>query len=119
MPWNSSWNEYRRHYCLYAFRACAWDIGAGRAFTAAEQSTLITDEPRATIPATEYLPHRKMRLPRASCASTRGYRARRQRRGRDKPPCCDEAADLPPVLRNALSEILDRAARLRQTRRSP
>jgi hypothetical protein len=39
--------------------------------------------------------------------------------GRDKPPCCDEAADLPPVLGDTLSEILDRAARLRRTRRSP
>ena len=39
--------------------------------------------------------------------------------GRDKPPCCDETADLPPVLGDTLSEILDRAARLRRTRRSP
>ena len=39
--------------------------------------------------------------------------------GRDKPPCCDQTADLPPVLGQALSEILDRAARLRRTRRSP
>lgn len=38
--------------------------------------------------------------------------------GRDKPPCCDETADLPPVLGDTLSEILDRAARLRRTRRS-
>ena len=38
--------------------------------------------------------------------------------GRDKPPCCDETEELPPVLGGALSEILDRAARLRQTRRS-
>ena len=39
--------------------------------------------------------------------------------GRDKPPCCDETADLPPVLGDTLNEILDRAARLRRTRRSP
>jgi hypothetical protein len=38
--------------------------------------------------------------------------------GRDKPPCCDETEELPPVLGDALSEILDRAAKLRQTRRS-
>jgi hypothetical protein len=38
--------------------------------------------------------------------------------GRDKPPCCDEAEDLPPVLGEALAEILDRAAKLRRTRRS-
>jgi len=39
--------------------------------------------------------------------------------GRDKPPCCDETAGLPPVLGDMLNEILDRAARLRRTRRSP
>ncbi len=38
--------------------------------------------------------------------------------GRDKPPCCDEIADLPPVLGETLAEILDRAAKLRRTRRS-
>lgn len=38
--------------------------------------------------------------------------------GRGKPPCCDETADLPPVLGDTLSEILDRAAKLRRTRRS-
>jgi hypothetical protein len=36
--------------------------------------------------------------------------------GRSKPPCCDEAEGLPPVLGDALAEILDRAARLRKTR---
>jgi hypothetical protein len=39
--------------------------------------------------------------------------------GRGKPPCCEEAADLPLVLGDTLGEILDRAARLRRTRRSP
>jgi len=38
--------------------------------------------------------------------------------GRDKPPCCDETAELPPVLGDALTEILDRAAKLRKTRQS-
>ncbi|HEX9539788.1 MAG TPA: hypothetical protein VGA04_16650 [Streptosporangiaceae bacterium] len=38
--------------------------------------------------------------------------------GRDKPPCCDETEELPPVLGDALSEILDHAAKLRHTRRS-
>lgn len=38
--------------------------------------------------------------------------------GRDKPPCCDEIGDLPPVLGESLGEILDRAAKLRRTRRS-
>ncbi len=37
--------------------------------------------------------------------------------GRDKPPCCDETEDLPPVLGATLAEILDRAAKLRRTRR--
>jgi hypothetical protein len=37
--------------------------------------------------------------------------------GRDKPPCCDEADELPPVLGTAVTEILDRAERIRQTRR--
>jgi hypothetical protein len=38
--------------------------------------------------------------------------------GRNKPPCCDEIEDLPPVLVETLTEILDRAAKLRRTRRS-
>lgn len=38
--------------------------------------------------------------------------------GRDKPPCCGEVGDRPPVLGDALSEILDRAAKLRKTRQS-
>jgi hypothetical protein len=38
--------------------------------------------------------------------------------GRDKPPCCDEIGDVPPVLGETLPEILDRAAKLRRTRRS-
>jgi hypothetical protein len=38
--------------------------------------------------------------------------------GRRKPPCCDEAEELPPVLGAALAEILDRAAMIRRTRRS-
>jgi len=38
--------------------------------------------------------------------------------GRDKPPCCDEIEDLPPVLGNAVVEILDRAVKLRKTRQS-
>jgi hypothetical protein len=38
--------------------------------------------------------------------------------GRDKPPCCDEVRDLPPVLGETLAQILDRAAKLRRTRRS-
>jgi hypothetical protein len=37
--------------------------------------------------------------------------------GRDKPPCCDQADAQPPVLAEGLREILDRAARLRKTRR--
>jgi hypothetical protein len=37
---------------------------------------------------------------------------------RDKPSCCDDAAGAPPVLGDALSEILDRAAKLRRTRQS-
>jgi excisionase family DNA binding protein len=36
---------------------------------------------------------------------------------RDKPPCCDEIEDLPPVLGESLDEILDRVAKLRRTRR--
>jgi hypothetical protein len=38
--------------------------------------------------------------------------------GRNKPPCCDEIEDLPPVLGEALTQILDRAAKLRKARRS-
>jgi len=38
---------------------------------------------------------------------------------REKPPCCDENGDLPPALGETLDEILDRAAKLRRTRRSP
>jgi hypothetical protein len=41
MPWNGSWNEHRPHLCaLGAFRADSWDVGAGRACGAAQQSTL-------------------------------------------------------------------------------
>jgi hypothetical protein len=36
--------------------------------------------------------------------------------GRDKPPCCDQDAGEPPILGEALTAILDRAARLRKTR---
>jgi hypothetical protein len=38
--------------------------------------------------------------------------------GRDKPACCDEIKELPPVLGDTLTEILDRAAKLRRTRQS-
>jgi hypothetical protein len=38
--------------------------------------------------------------------------------GRNKPPCCYEIGDVPPVLGESLAEILDRAAKLRKTRRS-
>lgn len=37
--------------------------------------------------------------------------------GRDKPPCCDQATDLPPVLGAAVSEFIERAAKIRKTRR--
>jgi hypothetical protein len=37
---------------------------------------------------------------------------------RAKPPCCDEIAELPPVLGDALTEILDHAVKLRKTRQS-
>lgn len=37
--------------------------------------------------------------------------------GRDKPPCCDQAGNEPPVLGEALTTSLDRAAALRKTRR--
>lgn len=36
--------------------------------------------------------------------------------GRDKPPCCDQSDAQPPVLGDALADILDSAARLRKTR---
>jgi hypothetical protein len=39
--------------------------------------------------------------------------------GRLKPLCCDEARDLPPLLGGSLTEILDRATKIRRTRRSP
>jgi hypothetical protein len=39
--------------------------------------------------------------------------------GRDKPPCCDETTDLPPVLGAAAAEFADRAAKARKTRRQP
>jgi hypothetical protein len=39
--------------------------------------------------------------------------------GRRKPPCCDEAQDLPPLLGASITEVLDRAAKIRKTRRSP
>jgi hypothetical protein len=39
--------------------------------------------------------------------------------GRDKPPCCDESADLPPVLGDTVTEFVGRASRVRQTRRKP
>jgi hypothetical protein len=38
--------------------------------------------------------------------------------GRSKPPCCSQSEGLPPVLGDALEEILDRAAKLRKTRQS-
>jgi hypothetical protein len=37
--------------------------------------------------------------------------------GRDKPPCCDQSTDLPPVLGAAVTEFVDRAAKVRRTRR--
>jgi len=39
--------------------------------------------------------------------------------GRDKPPCCDKATDLPPVLGAAVNEVVDRSAKVRRTRRQP
>jgi hypothetical protein len=39
--------------------------------------------------------------------------------GRLKPPCCDEAQDLPPLLGASLTDVLDRATKIRKTRRSP
>jgi hypothetical protein len=38
--------------------------------------------------------------------------------GRDKPPCCDESTELPPVLGVAVAEFAERAAKIRKTRRS-
>jgi len=38
--------------------------------------------------------------------------------GRLKPPCCDEARELPPLLGAAITEVLDRATKFRRTRRS-
>jgi len=38
--------------------------------------------------------------------------------GRLKPPCCDEAQDLPPILGGPLTGILDRATKIRKARRS-
>ena len=37
----------------------------------------------------------------------------------DKPPCCDESTELPPVLGAAVTEFVDRAAKVRRTRRQP
>ena len=37
--------------------------------------------------------------------------------GRDKPPCCDESTDLPPVLGAAVTELVDRTSKVRRTRR--
>ena len=39
--------------------------------------------------------------------------------GHDKPPCCDESTELPPVLGAAVTEFVDRAAKGRRTRRQP
>lgn len=39
--------------------------------------------------------------------------------GRDKPPCCDESTDLPPVLGAAVTEFVERAAKVRRIRRQP
>jgi hypothetical protein len=39
--------------------------------------------------------------------------------GRDKPPCCDQSTDLPSVLGAAVTELVDRAAKARRTRRQP
>jgi hypothetical protein len=38
--------------------------------------------------------------------------------GREKPPCCDQDAGEPPILGDALAAILDRATKLRKTRRA-
>jgi len=34
--------------------------------------------------------------------------------GRDKPPCCDESTEPPPVLGAAVTEFVDRAAKVRR-----
>ena len=39
--------------------------------------------------------------------------------GGDKSPCCDQSTDLPPVLGAAVNEFVDRAAKVRRTRRQP
>ncbi len=39
--------------------------------------------------------------------------------GRDKPPCCHQGTDLPPVLGAAVTEFAGRAAKVRRTRRRP
>ena len=36
--------------------------------------------------------------------------------GRDKPPCCDQNTDLPPVLGAAVTELVERAAKVCRTR---
>ena len=38
-------------------------------------------------------------------------------RGRTKPPCCDAADEVPPVLGAVVDDILQRAAQVRRTRR--
>lgn len=37
--------------------------------------------------------------------------------GRDKPSCCEESTDLPPILGAAVAELVERAAKARRTRR--
>ncbi|MGH3070204.1 MAG: hypothetical protein ACRDNT_02135 [Streptosporangiaceae bacterium] len=39
--------------------------------------------------------------------------------GRDKPPCCDADTGLPPVLGAAVDEFIERAAKVRRSRRQP
>jgi hypothetical protein len=39
--------------------------------------------------------------------------------GRDKPPCCDADTDLPPVLGAAVDEFVERASKVRRSRRQP
>jgi hypothetical protein len=36
--------------------------------------------------------------------------------GRDKPPCCEQPDSQPPVIGDALTDILERAAKLRKSR---
>jgi hypothetical protein len=38
--------------------------------------------------------------------------------GRRKPPCCDEIGQSPPILGDSMTELIDRAAKFRKTRRS-